>query len=116
MVVSLKEVRFLDRPAARLCAVGVALLTAVPLAVMHRDDLFPPERAAVNADDPVARCLAERGVDIDKMAADGTITRQQAELFKGRAEALCQAQVGGGNNVVPQIGRASCRERVCRYG
>src|SRR3546814_6503457 len=88
MVVSLKEVRFLDRPAARLCAVGVALLTAVPLAVMHRDDLFPPERAAVNADDPVARCLAERGVDIDKMAADGTITRQQAELFKGRAEAL----------------------------
>src|SRR3546814_13817478 len=83
MVVSLKEVRFLDRPAARLCAVGVALLTAVPLAVMHRDDLFPPERAAVNADDPVARCLAERGVDIDKMAAE--------------------------------IGRASCRERVCRY-
>src|SRR3546814_7426965 len=72
MVVSLKEVRFLDRPAARLCAVGVALLTAVPLAVMHRDDLFPPERAAVNADDPVARCLAERGVDIDKRSEEHT--------------------------------------------
>src|SRR3546814_11782154 len=98
MVVSLKEVRFLDRPAARLCAVGVALLTAVPLAVMHRDDLFPPERAAVNADDPVARCLAERGIDIDQVAADGNIPGPQAERFKGPAEALSPAPVAAGNN------------------
>lgn len=97
MVDSPKEVHFLDRPAARLWAVGVALLMAAALAFMHRDDLFPPEQAAVNRDDPVARCLAERAVDIDKMAAEGTITGEQAALFKGRAEALCQDQVGGGS-------------------
>src|SRR3546814_15037788 len=97
MVASPKEVHFLDRPVARLCAVGVALLMAAALAFMHRDDLFPPERSAVNADDPVARCLAERAVDIDKMAAEGTVTGEQAALFKSRAEALCQDQVGGGS-------------------
>lgn len=96
-----KEVSFLDRPIARFCALGVALLMVAALAFMHRDDLFPPEEAAVKADDPVARCLAERAVDIDKMLADGTITAEQAALFKSRAEALCQAQVGGGNNQPP---------------
>lgn len=101
MADSAPEVSFLDRPIARLCAVGVALLMAAALAFMHRDDLFPPEPAAADADDPVARCLAERAVDIDKMAAEGTITAQQADLFKSRAEALCQAQVGGGSGPPP---------------
>ena len=102
MVDSPKEVHFLDRPIARLCAVGIALLMAAALAFMHRDDLLPPEMATgPAADDPVARCLAERASDIDQMAADGTITAQQAELFKGRAEALCQAQVGGGSGPPP---------------
>lgn len=101
MADSAPEVSFLDRPIARLCAVGVALLMAAALAFMHRDDLFPPEPAAVDADDPVARCLAERAVDIDKMAAEGTITAQQADLFKSRAEALCEAQVGGGSGPPP---------------
>lgn len=89
---------YLDRPVARLCAVGVALLMAAALAFMHRDDLFPPEEAAAaDPDDPVALCLAERARDIDAMLAEGTINVQQAQLFKGRAEALCQAQVGGGS-------------------
>jgi len=101
MIESPREVHFLDRPTARLCAVGVALLMAAALAFMHRDDLLPPDPAAVSADDPVARCLAERAIDIDKMVADGTVTAQQAELFKSRAEALCQSQQGGGNNAVP---------------
>lgn len=95
------EVSFLDRPLARFCAVGVALLMAAVLAFMHRDDLFPPERAAMSPDDPVARCLAERAEDIDRMAAEGTVTAQQAELFKSRAEALCQAQLGGGSGPPP---------------
>jgi len=64
------------------------------LAFMHRDDLFPAEQAAVNPDDPVALCLAARAADIDKMAAEGTINADQARLFKSRAEALCQAQLG----------------------
>jgi hypothetical protein len=102
MVESSQEVHFLDRPLARIGAVGVALLMVAALAFMHREDLFPPEAAAgLAADDPVARCLAERAVDIDKMQAEGTINAQQATLFKSRAEALCQAQVGGGNAVPP---------------
>ena len=69
---------------------------AAALAWMHRDDLFPPpEGAAPAANDPVARCLAERAADIDGMAEEGTITQAQASLFKSRAEALCQAQQGG---------------------
>lgn len=95
------EVSFLDRPVARLCAVGVALLMVAALAFMHRDDLFPPEAAEVAADDPVALCLAERAKDIDAMVADGTINAGQGELFKSRAEALCQSQVGGGSGPPP---------------
>ena len=69
MTDSASEVSFLDRPAARLCAVGVALLMAAALAFMHRDDLFPPQQAAVNPDDPVALCFAERAKDIDNLLA-----------------------------------------------
>ncbi len=101
MTDSPQEVSFLDRPVARLLAIGVALLMAAALAFMHRDDLFPPEEAAADPDDPVALCFAERAKDIDAMLASGTINAQQAELFKGRAEALCQAQVGGGSGPPP---------------
>ncbi len=96
------EVSFLDRPIARLCAVGVALLMGAALAFMHRDDIFPPEAAEEAADDPVALCLAERAKDIDAMVAEGTITAAQASLFKSRAEALCQAQLGGGSGPPPR--------------
>ena len=103
MVESSQKVSFLDRPLARVCAVGIALLMAVALGWMHRDDLFPAEElAAPAADDPVARCLAERAADIDRMAAEGTISAAQASAFKGRAEALCQATVGGGSGPPPR--------------
>jgi hypothetical protein len=101
MTDSPQEVSFLDRPLARLCAVGVALLMMAALAFMHRDDLFPPEQAAADPNDPVALCFAERAKDIDNLLAGGTINAQQAELFKSRAEALCQAQVGGGSGPPP---------------
>jgi hypothetical protein len=98
-----QEVSFLDRPVARLCALGVTLLMVAALAFMHRDDLFPPAQVAgPAADDPVALCLAGRAADIDKMAAEGTINADQARLFKSRAEALCQAQLGGGSSPPPQ--------------
>ena len=84
----------LDGPLARLCAAGVLVLAAVLLVYVHRDDLFPPEAAAVAADDPVARCFAQRAADIDQMRAEETISPAQAELFKDRARALCQAQAG----------------------
>ena len=86
----------LDRPVARVAALAVFVGVAAALAWMHRDDLFPPEPAAVAADDPVAQCLAGRATDIDKMRADGVIDEGQAALFKSRAAALCQAQQGQG--------------------
>ena len=92
---------FLDRPAARGVAALVLLLVAASLGWIHSDDLFPPEQAAVPADDPVALCVAQRSADIDKMLADGVIQADQATLFKGRAEALCQAQEGQGAGPPP---------------
>ena len=58
------------------------------------DDLFPPPAPAVDPNDPVALCLAERAPGIAAMRADGTIDERQVELFMSRAEALCQAQAG----------------------
>jgi len=85
----------LDRPAARVGAFLIFLSVAAALGWIHRDDLLPSE-TAIAADDPVAKCLAERSVDIDKMRQDGIIDADRATLFKSRAEALCQAQLGAG--------------------
>lgn len=93
----------LDRPAARLTAVGIALLCAVALGYIHRDDLFPAEDGMAEAgDDPVLLCLAERAADIDRMVADGILDAARSTLFKSRAEALCQSTVGGGNSGPPK--------------
>ncbi len=92
----------LDRPAARIAAVGIALLCAAALAYIHRDDLFPPDGATtVAADDPVVLCVAERSAEIDRMVSDGIVDEPRAALFKSRAEALCQSTVGGGNSGPP---------------
>ena len=95
----------LDRPLARVVALGVVLLVGAALAWIHRDDLFPPEQSAPAADDPVAQCLAERAADIDRMRADGVINDSQATLFKSRAEALCQSQAGQGAGPPPAVPR-----------
>lgn len=95
----------LDRPAARLAAVGIAVLCAVALAYIHRDDLFPPDGVAAAADDPVVMCVAERSVEIDRMVSDGVVDETRAALFKSRAEALCQSTVGGGNSGPPLPGQ-----------
>lgn len=84
----------LDRPGARLVAVGVAVAALAALAAIHRDDLglLVAGPAAV-ADDPLARCIAEHGATIDKGVADGVFKAEQAALFKQRSEALCRATV-----------------------
>jgi hypothetical protein len=87
----------LDRPFARLGALGVFFAVAALLGYIHRDDLFPPPAPAVDPNDPVALCLAERAPGIEVMLADGTIDERQAALFMSRAEALCQAQAGQAN-------------------
>jgi hypothetical protein len=86
----------LDRPLARLGAWAVFFAVAALLGSIHRDDLFPPPAPAVDPNDPVALCLAERVPGIEAMLADGTINDDQARLFTSRAEALCQAQSGDG--------------------
>jgi hypothetical protein len=68
----------------------VFVLAAAALGWFHRDDIFPPE--APVADDPAARCIAERGAGIDQMAAEGTIDAARAKLFKARAEAWCRSR------------------------
>jgi hypothetical protein len=82
---------FLDRPVARLVALGVALLCIAILAWLHRADLFP-RFAPEAADDPFARCFAERAAEIDGMLDEGVIDQARAELFKSRAEAMCRAE------------------------
>ncbi len=83
----------LDGPAARVAALGVFLLAAAALGWFHRDDIFPPDAAAL-ADNPIARCIAERWAGIDQMMAEDTIDPARAKLFKARAEALCRSQAG----------------------
>jgi hypothetical protein len=88
---------FLDRPAARLAAIGIFALCAAALIYIHRDDLFPSaEPTPVAADDPFQRCYAEATAKIDRMKSGGTINGEQAKLFGMRAEARCRAQTDGG--------------------
>ncbi len=89
-----QAVSFLDRPAARLLALGVVDLVVVALGYIHREDIFPGEAGEAAADDPAAPCIAQRTADIEVMREEGTINAQQADLFKSRAEAMCRAQAG----------------------
>jgi hypothetical protein len=83
---------FLDRPIARLAALGVALLCVAGLAWLHRADLWPARFAPQAADDPFTRCFAERVAEIDGMVNEGLIDQARATLFKSRAEAMCRAE------------------------
>ncbi|KZD05814.1 hypothetical protein [Oceanibaculum pacificum] len=90
---------FLDRPAARALAGCVFIGAFGLLGFLYRDMIFGPSAAAVaaaNADDPFARCFAERAGQIDQMVKDGMVKPEQAEQFKGRAEAMCRAQTKDG--------------------
>lgn len=84
----------LDRPAARLVAVGVGLAALAALAMIHRDDLrgliAGPATAAA---DPLSRCIAEHHATIDKGVSEGVFQPAQAALFKQRAEGLCRSTV-----------------------
>lgn len=84
----------LDRPAARVVAVGVALGALAVLATIHRDDLSRLLGGPAAApDDPLARCIAERHTTIDKGVSEGAFQPEQAALFKQRAEAICRSTV-----------------------
>lgn len=83
----------LDRPAARLIAVGVALAALAALAAIHRDDLMIMVSGPPAAADPLARCIAEHHATIDKGVSEGVFKPEQAALFKQRAEAMCRTTV-----------------------
>ncbi|WP_421708897.1 hypothetical protein [Algihabitans sp.] len=94
---------FLDRPAARLVAVGVICGVIAVLAIQHWDDLFPPpaEEVTVDANDPVALCIAREREQIEGMVASNPQMAAQRDLFLQRAEARCQATAGGGGGAGP---------------
>ncbi len=92
----------LDRPIARVVAFGVFLLVMAALAWINRESLFPPaDVAKPAADDPVARCVAERAAGIDQMLKDGAIDAGRAALLKSRAEAFCVDRFGKGSGPPP---------------
>ena len=85
---------FLDRPAARLVAVLVAVLAGAALAWINRDAFLPAHDATtVKAGNPqLAACLADRIGAVDRMRQEGVINERQYNEFRGRAEAFCTAQ------------------------
>ncbi|HEM46418.1 MAG TPA: hypothetical protein ENO23_05155 [Alphaproteobacteria bacterium] len=96
----------LDRPAARLAAVAVALAAAALLAWIHRDDILPPDPAAAPASPEEAAfraCFEPRAADIAASLDRGELDAGQAELFRGRAEAFCRATAGGGGGTGPGL-------------
>jgi hypothetical protein len=94
---------FLDRPIARVLA-GVVFLACVgALVYLERERLWQVTADQSAADDPVARCYAERATEIDRMVADNAIDDAQAELFKTRAEAMCRATLEGSERGPPLL-------------
>ncbi len=95
---------FLDRPLARVLAALVVCGVVAVLALQHWDDLFPPppEAALADPDDPVAQCIARERAAIEQMIEATPEMAAQQELFLQRAEARCQATVGGGNAGTPR--------------
>lgn len=92
---------FLDRPAARGLAVAVAVVTAGILVWIHRAEILPgyASRKLSPEERAYAACYDQRARDIDDMKTNGTITAQQASLFKSRAQAMCRDEAGGNNKV-----------------
>lgn len=81
---------------ARVIAVLVMIASAGVIAWHHRDDLMPAPAAPIDpAEAAYQACITERNAGIDTMQADGTISADQASLFKSRADVLCRSQAGG---------------------
>jgi hypothetical protein len=85
---------FLDRPVARVLAALVFVGCLAALLYLERGRLWHAADQTA-ADDPFARCFAERAAQIDRMQDQGVIEAPQAALFKSRAEAMCRAETEG---------------------
>ena len=78
---------------ARGYAAPVVLGCVAALVYLERDRLWQAAADQSAADDPFARCFAERAREIGRMVAEGVIEQAQVELFKSRAEAMCRASL-----------------------
>jgi hypothetical protein len=85
---------FLDTIAARIIALVIFLVCVGALVGLNREAWLGigPETSA--AEQALARCIAERSGDVDRMLEEGMIGEDQAELFRSRAEAMCVAMAG----------------------
>ena len=84
---------FLDHPLARVVALVIFVLCAAMIVWPNRQDLLPGVFQDPATADPIAACRTERFAQIDAMVADGMVGETDAELFKQRADAMCQATV-----------------------
>ncbi len=80
---------FLDRPAARIVAIGVIALALAALAAIHRDDLFGTEPQPETLNPEFVKCRDERVAQIAEMYSEGVISQRQRQQFEARAIALC---------------------------
>ena len=94
---------FLDRAIARVLAAAVCLGCIAALVYLERANLWQAVADQSAADDPFARCFAERAEDIEQMVGDNVIDEAQAEQFKSRAEAMCRATAEGAERVAPPL-------------
>jgi hypothetical protein len=94
---------FLDRPITRVLGAVVFLGCLAGLVYLERERLWQAAADQREADDPFARCLAERAGDIDRMLAEKVIEEAQAELFKSRAEAMCRAAIAESRGEGPPL-------------
>ncbi len=89
----------LDRPAARLVAVGVALAGLALLAWINRGDLLPPDPAETPANPQQAAfraCFEPRAAQFATSLESGELSQEQVTLFRNRAEAFCADQAEKG--------------------
>ena len=90
---------FLDTVLARLLALGLAAVLAIGLvaglgdrvmALVSDEEVEPTGGAEIVLDPGVARCMEQRGGDVDQLLADGVITDVQHADFRQRAMQMCQ--------------------------
>lgn len=90
---------WLDRGAARLVALGIAVALALVLVLSLGDEVVAlvggqenaaSETAIVVEDPAKAACIAQRTADVDALLADNVITPGQHEDFRRRASLMCE--------------------------
>ena len=84
---------FIDRPAARLAALGVMLAALSALAWIHRGDLFPGAMDSAPAspqEQAFRECFEPRAAQLDKSLASGELKAEQVAMFRNSAEAICR--------------------------